>query len=259
MKGILIDLDGAIFQGDHLIDGADKLITKLQEQKFPHLFLTNSSAYPRKAIVDKLAGFGISVQPQEIMTPAVAAAQWLCEHNVERLAVLLPRETAEDLVGFELVSMSGDESAEAVVIGDLGKNWNYTKLNHAFRRLVEEPHPKLVALGMTRYWYTEEKGLNLDVAPFVKALEFASGCEAEVIGKPSQTFFEEGLHILGCDASECIMIGDDIHADVKGAQDANLKAVLVKTGKFRERDLHLGITPDIIIESIAELDDILSW
>ncbi len=258
MKGILIDLDGAIFQGDQLIDGAEAFINKLQANKFPHLFLTNASSRPRRAIVDKLAGLGIKVQPQEILTPAVAAAQWLCEHSVERLAVLMPRETVEDLVGFEVVSMTGPTLPEAIVVGDLGQNWNYNKLNHAFRRLMEEPHPKLVTLGMTRYWHSDD-GLSLDVAPFVKALEFACGCEAEVIGKPSPTFFEEGLHILGCEAKDCAMIGDDIFADIKGAQDANLRGVLVKTGKFRERDMDSGIKPDMVVDSIAELDDILKW
>ncbi len=258
MKGILIDLDGAIFQGDQLIDGADEFIKKLQEKEFPHLFLTNASSRPRQAIVDNLARLGVRVQPQEILTPAVAAAQWLCEHNIERLALLLPRETAEDLVGFEILSLTGPTPPQAIVVGDLGKNWNYAKLNNAFRALMEEAHPKLVTLGMTRYWHSDD-GLSLDVAPFVKALEFASGCEAEVVGKPSPTFFEEGLHILGCDAKDCAMIGDDIFADIKGAQDANMKGILIKTGKFRERDLESGIKPDMVVNSIAEVDDLLDW
>lgn len=258
MKGILIDLDGAIFQGDQLIDGAEEFIKKLQEKEFPHLFLTNASTRPRQAIVDSLARLGVRVQPQEILTPAVAAAQWLCENNIERLSLLLPRETTEDLVGFEIVPLSGPTPPQAIVVGDLGQNWNYAKLNNAFRCLMEETRPKLVALGMTRYWHSDD-GLSLDVAPFVQALEFASGCKADVVGKPSPTFFEEGLHILGCDAKDCAMIGDDIFADIKGAQDANMQGILVKTGKFRERDLASGVKPDAVVNSIAEIDKMLEW
>ncbi len=258
MKGILIDLDGTIFQGDQLAEGAAELIAKLQEKQFPHLFLTNASGRPRRAIVQQLSDLGVAVRPQEILTPAVAAAQWLCEHNLERLALLLPRETAEDLVGFELTPLGGSDRPQAIVVGDLGRNWNYTKLNLAFRSLMDEPAPQLVALGMTRYWHSDE-GLNMDVAPFIKALEFASGRTAEVIGKPSPTFFKEGLHILGCEASECVMIGDDIYADVKGAQDAHLRGILVKTGKFRQRDLESGIKPDEIFDSIAQVQDLLAW
>lgn len=258
MKGILIDLDGAIFQGEHLTPGADALIKKLQDEKFPHLFLTNSSARPRQAIVDKLCRLGIKVTPQEILTPAVAAAQWLCENSIEKLSILLPRDTTEDLVGFEIVSLAGSDQPEAIIIGDLGENWSYNKLNFAFRRLMDTPPPKLIALGMTRYWSSSE-GLNLDVAPFIKSLEFASGACAEVIGKPSPTFFEEGLHILDCKAEECGMIGDDIYADIKGAQDAGLKGILVRSGKFREKDLQSGITPDHILDSVVDIDGLLDW
>ncbi|MFL0810414.1 MAG: TIGR01458 family HAD-type hydrolase [Agarilytica sp.] len=258
MKGILIDLDGAIFQGEHLMPGAEALIRKLQSEQFPHLFLTNSSARPRQAIVDKLSRLGLTVTPQEILTPAVAAAQWLCEHSIERLALLLPRDTTEDLVGFEIVSLAGRAQPEAIIIGDLGENWSYNKLNFAFRHLMESPPPKLIALGMTRYWRSPE-GLNLDVAPFIKALEFASGAQAEVVGKPSPTYFEECLHILDCKAEDCGMVGDDIYADVKGAQDAGLKGILVRSGKFREQDLQSGVTPDHVLDTVVDIDRLLDW
>lgn len=49
------------------------------------------------------------------------------------------------------------------------------------------------------------------------------------------------------------MIGDDIAGDIQGAQHAGLKGVLVRTGKFRASDIDLGIHPDAIIDSIADL------
>ena len=117
---------------------------------------------------------------------------------------------------------------------------------------MEEPKPKLVALGMTRYWQTA-KGLQLDVGPFVKALEYAAGCEAVVLGKPSVQFFDTALRILHCEPSQAVMIGDDILGDVQGAQHAGIKDVLVRTGKFRLSDIDSGIHPDAIIDSIAGL------
>lgn len=254
MKALLIGLDGAVFQGDGIVPGVDRWISDLRESGMPHLFITNTSTCPRSDIVARLGRHGIHVQPQEILTPAVACAQWLCEHSIEKLALQIPRETAEDLVGFEIVPLSGgDSSPDAILIGDMGENWNYVKLNNIFRAMMETPQPRLVALGMTRYRKSDE-GLNLDVAPFVRAIEYASGCTADVIGKPSETFFHEALHILNVEASECAMIGDDIHSDIKGAQDAGLKGYLVKSGKFRDADLEAGIAPDKIFESITDVD-----
>ena len=117
---------------------------------------------------------------------------------------------------------------------------------------MDRPQPPLLALGMTRYWRARD-GLRLDVAPFIKALEHATACEAIVLGKPSKTFFQEALRMIGLDAKDTIMIGDDIRADVKGAQDAGLRGVLVQTGKFLPTDLEGPIIPDALLKSIADL------
>ncbi|MEJ2137830.1 MAG: HAD-IA family hydrolase, partial [Gammaproteobacteria bacterium] len=110
------------------------------------------------------------------------------------------------------------------------------------------------ALGMTRYWKAAD-GFRLDVAPFVKALEYAADCEAVVLGKPSADFFAIALRAIGCERGETLMIGDDISGDVSGAQKAGLKAALVRTGKFRERDLHGRVRPDAGLSSIADLPE----
>jgi ribonucleotide monophosphatase NagD (HAD superfamily) len=36
-----------------------------------------------------------------------------------------------------------------------------------------------------------------------------------------------------------------------------MKGILVKTGKFRETDLDSDVKPDLVIDSIVELPDIL--
>lgn len=49
------------------------------------------------------------------------------------------------------------------------------------------------------------------------------------------------------------MIGDDIVGDVQAAQAADIKGVLVRTGKFRDADLEADIRPHAVLDSIAEL------
>jgi ribonucleotide monophosphatase NagD (HAD superfamily) len=117
---------------------------------------------------------------------------------------------------------------------------------------MREPSPRLVALGMTRYWHAPG-GLQLDTAPFVAALAHASGVEPVVLGKPAPEFFAAALAQLGVAASAAMMIGDDIRADIGGAQAAGLAGILVRTGKFRPADLRGSIVPDLVIGSIAEL------
>ena len=143
-----------------------------------------------------------------------------------------------------------------MVVGDLGDRWDYGVLSRAFRSLMDGA--ELIALQKNRYWETSE-GLSLDAGPFVSALEYATGREAEVVGKPSPAFFELALGELGVSADRAAMVGDDVEADVGGAMDAGLAGILVRTGKYRE-DLvgESGIEPTATVDSIAEVPELLS-
>ncbi len=111
---------------------------------------------------------------------------------------------------------------------------------------------------MTRYWLAAD-GIALDVAPFVVALEHASQRKALLFGKPARPFFQAAVEKLGLPAAHVVMIGDDIEADVGGAQTAGLIGALVKTGKFRPADLAGTIIPDMVLASVADLPGWWNW
>lgn len=252
MKAILFDLDGVLYESGRAIPGAREAVEWAKGCGIPHLFVTNTTSSPRRALAGKLGRFGIAVEEARILTPAVAAARWLREHVVGEVALFVIEETLADFADLPEVREDAEHGASAVVIGDLGESWDFATLNRAFRLLMAEPRPVLVALGMTRYWLAED-GMRLDVAPFVAALERAVGIEAVVLGKPAAPFFEMALEILGVRAGEAVMVGDDIRGDVQGAQSAGLRGVLVRTGKFRPGDLEQGIVPDAVLDSVADL------
>ena len=154
----------------------------------------------------------------------------------------------------ELQTASGH--VDAVIIGDLGPAFGYDVLNHAFRQVMDGA--ELIALQKNRYWMRGD-GLSLDVGPFVAAIEFATGCEAYVVGKPSAGFFDQVLTGLGVSADAAAMIGDDIESDIGGALRAGLAAILVRTGKYREdRVRESGITPTRVVDSIADVPPLLA-
>lgn len=252
MKAILFDLDGVLYTGENAIDGAADVINWCVDEAVPHLFLTNTTSRPRAALVDKLSGFNIVANPDDFLTPAVAAVQWL-SHNINgKIALFIPEATRDEFADFEQCEDNAEQGALAVIVGDLGDAWHFNTLNRAFRLLMNNPDTKLIALGMTRYWRAQD-GLRLDTAPFVKALEHASGRVAIILGKPSKEFYSSALHRLGCDASETIMIGDDIRGDIEASQNAGIRGILVRTGKFQQTDLEQGIKPFDVIDSIADL------
>ncbi len=250
-RSLLIDIDGVLYQGDKVIPGAENTVRWIQQNKIPHIFITNTTSRPRKRIVEKLDRLGITISEDSILTPPVAACKWLLKHAPGPTALFIPEATLKDFKAIIKLEQ-GEEQTAAVVLGDYGENWTFSELNRAFRLLMDNPKSVLVALGMTRYWQASD-GLRLDVGPFVKALEYASGHTAVVLGKPSIDFFETAVQLLPSEPTEAFMIGDDIVGDIKGSQLAGLKGILVRTGKFRDSDLDLGIRPNAIIDSIAEL------
>ena len=79
------------------------------------------------------------------------------------------------------------------------------------------------------------------------------------MANPSAGFFDAAVRVLDLPKSKLVMVGDDVVSDVGGgAVSAGLRGVLVRTGKFRPDDLELGIEPDGVIDSIADLPKLLT-
>lgn len=251
-QALLIDLDGVLYQENELIAGALEALQWIESQHIDYLFVTNTTSKSRASLLKKFAQMGFRVEIDRIITPIVASSQWLERHRIQSAALFVIPDACRDFTYLNTVDILSQSPVEAVVIGDLGKNWDYGTLNSAFRFLMQDPQPVLIALGMTRYWRGSD-GLNLDVAPFIKALEHATNCKAKVIGKPSTDFFKAALDLLGYQSDDVIMVGDDIVGDVEGARNAGMRGLLVKTGKFRKQDLETSIKYDGLLDSFADL------
>jgi len=245
---LLIDMGGVLYERDEPIEGATDTVDWLVGEGIPHRFLTNTTSRPRSGLVDKLAGLGIEVDADAILTPPVAAAAWLRDQGARRLALFVPDATKAEFDGFT----DAERDVDAVVVGDLGDAWNFARLNQAFQLLMSDRAPALVALGMSRYFRAGGE-LRLDAAPFVVALSHASGVEPQVLGKPAAAFFRSGLESLGVAADRAMMIGDDLVTDVGGAQDAGIRGMLVRTGKYQGEDNSDAVTPHAVVDSFADL------
>jgi len=254
MRGILFDLDGVLYNASQLIAGAVEAVEWVQRRNIPYLFVTNTTSRPRAALVEKLCSFGFAASEKAILTPAVAAAEWLRTQQPKNVALFVRPATRAEFAGLSCLPDHGETGASYVVVGDLGVHWDYPTLNRAFRLLHSNRDAQIIALGMTRFWQTED-GVSLDVAPFVAALERASGRKALVFGKPAEPFFHAATKRLGLAPADTLMIGDDIETDIGGAQSAGLHGALVRTGKFRASDLNGLVRPSTVLDSIADLPD----
>ncbi len=247
VKAFLIDLDGTLYIDNDVVPGAPEAINQLRRKGYLFRFVTNTTNKSRATIKKKIEGFHIQVSESEIFSAALAAAQLLRSIPEARCWILTRGDSIQE---FSHLSLT-DQEPNFIVLGDLAHEFSFDLLNQVFRKLLAGA--ELVALQKNRYWLTGGV-LTLDAGPFITALEYATGKPARLVGKPSRNFFDLAVADLGLPAGRVAMVGDDIEADVAGALNAGLRAVLVKTGKFREQDV-LGseISPHEVIESIAEL------
>jgi HAD superfamily hydrolase (TIGR01458 family) len=247
VEGLLLDLSGVIYVQDEAVPGAAGALERLRGEGIPIRLVTNTTMRPRRSILERLERLGIGADPAELITPATLAANRCADAGYESVALVVLDELREDLEGLE----ERGDTVDAVIVGDLGEGWDYEVLNRAFRQVMDGA--ALIALQKNRYWETAA-GLSLDAGPFVAALEYGSGREAEVVGKPSPAFFDLALDDLGVSADRAAMVGDDVEADVGGAMEAGLAGILVRTGKYRENLVkESGIKPTATVDSIADV------
>src|SRR5690242_6803538 len=251
VHALLIDLDGVLYVEEEPIPRAIEALHQLRDQGLALRFVTNTTARSRDRTLEKLARLQFRVDPGELVTPAALAVEHCLQSGYERVALIMNDDVKHDFASLK----EGADRVDAVIIGDLGSAFGYDVLNQAFRQVMEGA--ELIALQKNRYWMRAD-GLSLDVGPFVAAIEFASGREAYVVGKPARGFFDQVLASAGVDPSRAAMVGDDIESDIGGALNAGLAAILVRTGKYRADHLReSGIEPTLVVDSIANLPALL--
>lgn len=249
IRGLLIDLDGVISTGGTPLPGAIAALGHFEAAGIPFRILTNSTLHTRAQIAGWLHSQGAAVTAERLLTPAAAAVDLLREQAGAPTLYLATHSRLRDEFA-DFAQTDEDEGADFVVISDMEEELTKARLDGALRQIVGGA--RLIALGMGRYWKASD-GLRLDGGAFARALEFATGTQAIVTGKPMRATFLGGAQALGLPPAEVAMVGDDVLSDVGAAQQAGLVGILVRTGKFRPADLQRGIVPDAVVESLADL------
>jgi phospholysine phosphohistidine inorganic pyrophosphate phosphatase len=249
--GVLLDIDGVLYVGDEPIAGAHDALAELRGLAGDLRLVTNTTSRSRREVAEHLGRLGFDASIAEIVTPAAMAVRHCEEQGHESVELVVSHGLREDLA--DLPTPSPGASVDAVILGDVGDRFDAALLNRVFRLLMGGA--ELIALQHNRYWLRKD-GLTLDVGAYAAALEYATGREAIVVGKPSREFFDAALAELGLEPA--VMIGDDVEADVGGAMAAGLAGVLVRTGKFLQKALPPEVTPTAIVDSIADVPAMLA-
>jgi HAD superfamily hydrolase (TIGR01458 family) len=254
MACILLDVDGVLHVSGQPIPGAAGAVSDLRRAGHKLRFVTNSSTRPRARLAEELREIGFELDNAELQTTPGTAARELAG---KRVLALVMQAIVPDLDGLELVG----HDADAVLVGGCDETlepnqvFSYMNLGRAFSEI--QMGASFYCLHKNRWWQTS-RGPMLDAGAFVAGLEYATGVEATVLGKPSPSYFAAALDALDAEPELTWLVTDDIEADIRGARLFGMKTALVRTGKFRPETLEAAdLTPDIVASSLAVFPELL--
>jgi HAD superfamily hydrolase (TIGR01458 family) len=246
---ICLDVDGTLTDGvgGPALPGAAAAV-RLLRAAFPVRLVTNTTSVPHARLARHLMGLGLLDGPESLITPAAVARRVLPARGHDAGLLLAEPAAREDFTWFR-----EEPAGPAVVLATEGHALLVSDLQPAFRLLLEGA--PLYALQRNRYF---KKGGELvtDLGPVAAFLEYASGHEAETLGKPSPLLFDAVAEEAGAKREEMLMVGDDAEFDVASSVALGLQGILVRTGKYRAGDeSRVTPPPTAILDSVAALPD----
>jgi HAD superfamily hydrolase (TIGR01450 family) len=256
LKGFIFDLDGTVYLGERLIDGAQRTIGRLRGAGRKVVFLSNKPLYTREDYAAKLTGLGIPTDPSEVVNSTFVLGRYL--KKVAPGAGIfvmgeMPFVAEMARAGFRLTENPAEID---YVVAAFDRTFDYRKYNIAFQAIKKGAH--FIATNPDRTCPVEGGELP-DCAGIIAALEAVTLKKVEVVvGKPSPITVEVALEVMGLTAAECVLTGDRLETDIRMALESGMKAALVLTGVTDRAMLEASpIQPDYVFDTIAGIEGLL--
>jgi 4-nitrophenyl phosphatase len=249
-------MDGVLWRGDVPLPGLNRFFDFLHSQALPFILATNNASKTVAQYEQKLAKYGVTIQPENVMTSSLATAAYLVRELPNRGKVFVIGQDgiteAMRQAGFTVVA-DDRQPVEAVVAG-IDFTLTYDKLKYA--TLLIRRGARFVGTNGDLTLPTEE-GLFPGAGSILAAVTAATGVKPTVIGKPEPLMFQIAVQKMDSRPDQTIMIGDRLETDILGGQGAGLKTILVTTGiDTLETVAQKGIQPNLVVAGLDEIVDI---
>lgn len=251
--GFLIDLDGTVFRGRELIEGAKEAVHTLQSLGKAVVFLSNRGNLSRAMCRKKLLGAGIRTDERSIVLSSSVTASFLKKHYPLSKVWVLGEKGLTDELALAGVTLAQNPQAADWLVISLHETVTYEDLNLAFK--AASSGARIIATNRDRS-FPNEGGHAMDVAGMIGAIEATAGAKTElVVGKPSWLMAEAACEALGLPPEECAIIGDSLESDIAMGRLYGMKSILVLTGSAKLGEPRL-YEPDIVLDSIKDLTEL---
>ncbi|HEY9151680.1 MAG TPA: HAD hydrolase-like protein [Anaerolineales bacterium] len=284
VRGLILDMDGVLWKDETPIGDLHAIFDRIQSRGLNVTLATNNATKTVEEYIDKLRGFGVTLEPWQIITSSNATAHVLAqEFEPNPSPSPLPFREGENKrlgqtplpvqgrgrglgifvlgengivsalreKGFTPITDPDDKTPVIAVVSSFDRQLTFAKLRRA--TLHVRAGAALYATNADRSFPTPE-GLIPGAGSILAALETATDVKAIVIGKPSPFMMELAAERMGLTKDEVLVVGDRLETDIAGGQAMGARTALVLSGVTSPQQAkEWKPKPDLIAKDLAEL------
>lgn len=254
IRSLILDMDGVLWKSEEAIGNLPTIFARIRTRGLKVVFATNNGTRTPDQYVERLAGFGVKVEPWQVLTSSLVVAHLLKKRFPAGGPIFAIGESgliaALTEKGFTPLAVEEAEKAQAVVIG-VDRQINFAKMCEA---------TLLVSHGVPFYATNPDKsfptprGIIPGAGAWFSVIVTATNVAPVYAGKPSPALIDEARRLLGTAKEETLVVGDRLDTDIAGGQAAGCPVAQVLSGvSSRGEGEAWRPEVDIIVEDLATL------
>ena len=254
----LLDMDGTIYLGQQLIKGARRFIDFLLQSDKEFVFLTNNSSKNSDNYQKKLKKLGIEVPLERIITSGEVTASYIKERKSNPVVYLVGTPALKKYFQDNNIKIINEKQVKAKVEVDylvvaFDTTLNYQKLWTAHNLLIQGID--YLATNPDKVCPLEDGATMPDCGAIMQLLKTSTGRMPLVIGKPNSLMIDYVAQKTGINKEKMALVGDRLYTDMKMAENADIKSILVLSGETHKKDLTINSTvkPDFVFPSVLNI------
>ena len=250
----LFDMDGTLYLGDEIFDGAVELMEDFPNLGKKYIYLTNNSSRAGADYVTRLKGFGFPCESENVFTSGMATGLYLNQnHPGARVYLVGTQAFRRELLSYGINLV--EEGADVVVVG-FDTELVYEKLNRACHFLRRGA--TFIAANPDWVCPMPNDEVLPDCGSICALLTASSGVKPNYIGKPNRNMIDVISKMTGIPNERICAVGDRLYTDIAVAQNAGAVSVLVMSGETTEQMVkEAERQPDYILADVKELHQVL--
>lgn len=247
----IFDLDGTIYRGEKIIDGAVELVNKLNALGKKFVFISNKTTGTVEDYYNFLRERGLNLRQDSILNSTVVLKNFLHKnHTNEKFYAIGEQSFINELESIGLHFSKNPDEIKIVIV-TLDRTLDFSKLEIAAKAIENGAHFYAANIDDT---CPVENGEIIDAGSTISALEKRSHKKLELhFGKPSKFMFELIKKKINFPKEKCLIIGDRLETDIAMAEKYGVDSALVSTGVKIYGNGKTKIKPTYKINSVKDI------